>query len=377
MITVQRQRTLYRDERFHAAFPSIVRFSDDALLLAFRRARSGLWLISRQRRDALENQRRMDHMDCRSQLLLMELDGDGHPNGAALDGVPIDPEAADQDPSLIVLPEDQVLLLSFSWYPLPSDVSGEFVGREPPGERELGCRYLPWGSHSSLRTRDAGRWLAHHRYLDPGGGPGGLLGAERQRRYVGPIRGRPAMVDDEVLVAAYGQVLGGCELYASRDAGGSWQWRGTIATNVADETAFQEPALCEDGNGGLICFMRTAGAGGRLATCRSSDGVKWDQVRLHEVYGQPFHPLPLADGRILLCYGFRGKPYGVRVRLLEHALAEPALAQEVVLRADGLGPDLGYPWAVQLRDGRVLVVYYWTDADGVRSIQGCWLKLAA
>lgn len=49
MLKVLNHRVLYREKRFYAAFPSIVRFSDNNLLLAFRRARDGLWLLSEEK----------------------------------------------------------------------------------------------------------------------------------------------------------------------------------------------------------------------------------------------------------------------------------------------------------------------------------------
>jgi hypothetical protein len=47
---------------------------------------------------------------------------------------------------------------------------------------------------------------------------------------------------------------------------------------------------------------------------------------------------------------------------------------EIILRDDGLGTDLGYPWATRLPDGRVLVTYYISGADGVRHIAGTILE---
>ena len=65
----------------------------------------------------------------------------------------------------------------------------------------------------------------------------------------------------------------------------------------------------------------------------------------------------------------------IRARLLADAGADPDDAAEIVIRDDGLCADIGYPWGVQLRDGRILLAYYWTDADGVRHIVGSWLEL--
>ena len=47
--------------------------------------------------------------------------------------------------------------------------------------------------------------------------------------------------------------------------------------------------------------------------------------------------------------------------------------REVVIRSDSIDGDCGYPWAVQLEDGRVLVVYYYVHPDGVRGIEATTL----
>jgi hypothetical protein len=121
--------------------------------------------------------------------------------------------------------------------------------------------------------------------------------------------------------------------------------------------------------------MRTAGAGGRLARARSTDGRDWSPAQLHQLIGHPFHPLPLADGRLLLSYGYRAEPFGIRLRLLDRPGDNPDDYPEIIVRDDGLCADLGYPWAVQLADGRVLLCYYLTDAEGIRHIAGTWLEL--
>ena len=61
--------------------------------------------------------------------------------------------------------------------------------------------------------------------------------------------------------------------------------------------------------------------------------------------------------------------------LIADPLTNPDEVEEVVIREDGLCPDIGYPWGVELRDGRVLLCYYWTDAEGIRHIVGTWLEL--
>lgn len=370
-----KHKVIYRERRFHAAFPSIVRFSDGNLVLAFRRARDGGWLIPEEKRRELDPLARMDHLDSRSHIVLLELDTEGENQIAAPEMLPVDPEAGDQDPSLLVLPDDCLFVTSFSWYPLPADAVPHVPGRPAQDDDTPGCRYISWGSHCSLRSRKNGKWLRHHAYIEPEGLEGKAVDPDGSKLVWGGVRGRPLGRQNEILLALYGGEERRSVLLASADQGANWSFRGLIARDPTGKVAYQEPALCEDGRGGLVCFMRTAGADGRLATSRSQDGACWSKPVLHNLIGHPFHPLPLSDGRLLLTYGYRRQPYGVRARLLNTPSDDPDGFPEIILRDDGLCSDLGYPWGVQLVDGRVLVVYYLTDQQGLRHIAGTWLIL--
>ena len=48
-------------------------------------------------------------------------------------------------------------------------------------------------------------------------------------------------------------------------------------------------------------------------------------------------------------------------------------APESIIAADGNSPDCGYPWSVELNDGRVLVVYWHHYPDNHRGIEGAIL----
>lgn len=375
MLRPVHEAVLYRDRRFHAAFPSLVRLEDDRLLLAFRRARDAFWLVPPDQRAGLDPLNCFDHIDSRSHVCLVSLDAQGRPHAGTPDMLPMDPEAGDQDASLLLLPENRLLLASFSWYPLPAGVAPSLPGRRPPGETGMGCRFLFWGSHASLLDVNSGHWLHHHSYLLPDGGYGRQLMDEPYKGLVDASRGQALLRDGQIWLPVYGGAAEGAALFVSSDLGRSWGLKGIIARDPQQGISYQEPALALDGQGGVRAFMRTAGADGRLATTSSSDGIHWTEPRLHRLVGHPFHPLALPDGRLLLTYGYREPPYGIRARLLDGPNADPDDFPEYVLRDDGLSPDLGYPWAVQLADGRVLVVYYLTDAQGLRQIAGSWLEI--
>jgi hypothetical protein len=368
------QRVLYRDQRFHAAFPSILRLEDGHLLLAFRRARDAFWLVPEAKRAKLNPLNHYDHIDSRSHVWLQYLDNQGHPLDRQMQ-LPMDPEAGDQDASLLLLPGNRVFLASFAWYPLPAGVTAHLPGCRPPGDEGMGCRFLFWGSHASLLDSESNQWLHHHSYLQPDAGYGSVLMDSPYKGIVGASRGQALLRDGQIWLPVYGGPTEGAALFGSQDEGRSWQFRSIIACDPEARISYQEPALCLDKQGKLHAFMRTAGADGRLATSSSSDGLNWTVPKLHQLVGHPFHPLKLADGRVLLSYGYREPPFGIRARLLDDASSDPDGFPEIVLREDGLSPDLGYPWAAQLADGRVLVVYYLTDQQGIRQIAANWLEI--
>ena len=45
------------------------------------------------------------------------------------------------------------------------------------------------------------------------------------------------------------------------------------------------------------------------------------------------------------------------------------MENEVVLRDDGFGRDVGYPSSEQLDDGSILTVYYWYGEDNIRHVE--------
>jgi len=78
---------------------------------------------------------------------------------------------------------------------------------------------------------------------------------------------------------------------------------------------------------------------------------------------------------VLLVYGYRHQPFGVRARVLDPECENVTGAPEIILRDDGGNGDLGYPWVTLLTKKRALVVYYFNKADGLRHIAGTILAL--
>ena len=113
------------------------------------------------------------------------------------------------------------------------------------------------------------------------------------------------------------------------------------------------------------------------AVRRSDDSKKWIEVFRSNDDGKTWNldnvPVPdngegnppsmirLADGRICLTYGVRAPPFRVCAKLSSDR--GKTWSDEIVLRDNGGGRDVGYPRSVQRLDGEVVTVYYFWDTQ--------------
>ncbi|MEM9017820.1 MAG: sialidase family protein [Verrucomicrobiota bacterium] len=155
----------------------------------------------------------------------------------------------------------------------------------------------------------------------------------------------------------------------SDDDGITWQWLSEIPTREGDEfAAYHElhAVECEDGT--IIAQIRNhneTNKGETLQT-RSTDGGKtWSVPRSIGVWGLPSHLLKLSDGRLLMSYGYRRRPYGNHVRISEDNGG--TWSDPITISSDGAGSDLGYPSTVELGDSSFVTVWYEKPADSEKA----------
>ena len=160
----------------------------------------------------------------------------------------------------------------------------------------------------------------------------------------------------------------------SRDGGETWEYGGRIAQ---DEVAhFSEPAIHLTPSGRILVLFRChPGRPGQppfLAEVYSDDGGQtWSPWRQTTMQGCPGHLLGLKDGRIFATVGTRWPgQQGCLARVLDPEASDLDRAPDLVIRSDSRDSDCGYPWSVELQDGRVLVVYYYVYQDGLCGIEG-------
>ncbi|HEY3939960.1 MAG TPA: sialidase family protein [Bryobacteraceae bacterium] len=76
-------------------------------------------------------------------------------------------------------------------------------------------------------------------------------------------------------------------------------------------------------------------------------------------HGNPPCLVKLKDGRLVITYGFRSAPYGIRARISNDQ--GKTWGEDRLLRTDGGTWDLGYTRTVQRPDGKMVTVYYFND----------------
>ncbi len=137
-----------------------------------------------------------------------------------------------------------------------------------------------------------------------------------------------------------------------------------------EQLRFTEETLVHETSGGALWMLtRVEGGDDHLWQGVSQDGGRTWRARKTGVKGHPPSGLvALRDGRLVLSYGYRHPPYGIRAVISADEGLTWDTDNVVVLRNDGAGYDLGYPRSMQLEDGAILTVYYFTDDEKITHI---------
>ena len=355
--------TIYADARFHNAFPSIVRRPDGELVVAFRRAPDRLRL----------GDEKYTHTDPNSYLMLVRSKDSGRTWTKEPQLLYAHPFGGSQDPCMVQLRDNSILCASYGWAWMPAPALAKL--KQPISVNRGNFVFL--GGYL-LRSVDGGNsW-------QPPIIPPRCQGDERVDIFGEPIgaHNRGAMCEgaDGRLYWVVSMLPPGANthtethLMISEDKGTTWNYACPVAQDA--KVTFNETSLYETPKGDLVAFLRTAGIDDHACIARSKDHGKtfqpWEDLGFQ---GHPFHALRLPDNRVLLVYGYRHPPFGIRARVLDAECTNVATAPEIILRADGGGVDLGYPWATMVSKDRALVVYYFNKADGPRTIEGTVLEI--
>ncbi len=354
---------IYKDSLFYSAFPSVVKRPDGEILVAFRR---------------LFGQQGISHTDPNSYVVMVR-SRDGETWTKEPELIFAHPLGGSQDPCLLQLNDGTLICTSYVWSLIRPDADSILNRKITLVQGEA--------KHSPAFTFMGG-------YL--------VRSADGGEKWNGPIY--PASVPANIQVNAWGEPLPAYNrgalyegkngriywavaakdsdspsktsvyLMTSNDKGLSWNYSAPIA--IDKKISFNETSIMGTPKGDLVAFLRTADMPNEYSCiARSTDGGKSFQWQSLGFYGYPLHALKLPDNRVLLTYGYRHKPYGIRARILNPECTDFALAPEFVVRDDGGSGDLGYSWSEMLDQNRVLVVYYFNHNNGTRYIAGTIIEI--
>ncbi|OGV71029.1 MAG: hypothetical protein A3K19_03115 [Lentisphaerae bacterium RIFOXYB12_FULL_65_16] len=163
-----------------------------------------------------------------------------------------------------------------------------------------------------------------------------------------------------------------CDSYVVRTKDGKTydvvraMWDPTRKEDVTEENVLH---VMNDGNVWMMARIGVSSGDDFMWQAFSEDGgTTWRTVKTAIKGHPPSGLIRLQDGRLLLTYGYRHVPFGIRAVLSDDDGRTWRTDQVQVLRTDGDNFDLGYPHSVQLRDGMIVTVYYFVTADFITHI---------
>ena len=156
------------------------------------------------------------------------------------------------------------------------------------------------------------------------------------------------------------------------EPGGEFQYRGSIGDVLMEDGS---PYLCCEPHaiclpdGRLLVHIRVqnhyAGAHSTpyfaLWQAESTDGGRTftapHPISQDPQLGAPPHLLLLQDGTLICTCGLRAEPFGIRA-LISRDLGRTWSKPFLLYDNESISLDLGYPASVELKDGRILTVFY-------------------
>ena len=158
-----------------------------------------------------------------------------------------------------------------------------------------------------------------------------------------------------------GSDLDAAVLIRSTDKGNTWELYSTITTWKGGEEGaltFGLPSVVAYANERFAAVGWTVATSGTLVTTSDDGGKTWESVRPVETHGACMHLCLTSKGTTLMSYGYREEPFGIRVLPSYDQGRTWDMRLAAALRSDGAMRDLGYPWTIELPDGKLFCVYY-------------------
>ena len=194
-----------------------------------------------------------------------------------------------------------------------------------------------------------------------------------------PVR----LQDGTLIIPTYGRAVSlattSSVVHRSEDGGKTWSVPLVMAEGQVETRRYAEPALVELEPGHLRGLHRSENVKVGKPRCfwtnESFDGGQtWtDPVHTGIVSGACPRLLQLYDGRLLLTFGRRVEPFGIRAMLSADGGQSWGATAWVVRKTPD--SDQGYTSSIELADGRIFTTSYAKNTAGVTGIVGTYWRL--
>lgn len=359
--------TIYKDSSSYVAFPSVTRLENGEILVSFREAS--------QFSADIASSGGHTHLDTQTHVCLVRSTDNGETWDPSTKTVVYD-EGLDTGVALTALSDGVIVAALYNmWQLVPRERRQEIEGPIFRHSSDLNLIGRPLGC-ATRRSYDGGHtWSDELQWAKFDAAVGSIYDS----------RTGVAELPDGTLIwlVCDGDMMRSERVWLvhSWDRGDTWSDPRLVAADPAGDRAyygtisFAEPHLLSLGDGRVIAMLRTepsdSPAEGRMYQTMSRDwGMTWRPFTRTPIWGHPPHLLHLQSGAILCTYGHRRPPFGIRACLSHDDGETWDVQNEIILRDDGLGVDLGYPYSIQLPDGNILTVYYIYGEDSIRHIAG-------
>ncbi|MDH7602889.1 MAG: sialidase family protein [Armatimonadota bacterium] len=253
------------------------------------------------------------------------------------------------DPSLTTLRDGTIILTVFTT-PCPRDPEG--WGDQALPVRGNDYYYVPTERHILVcRSRDHGyTWEGPFQVPFKMAGVFGAVVELEAGSILMPITARIEEPNKEAAL-----------LIRSEDQGRTWSFYSTITTwTGGDQEAltFGLPSVVAYDKEHFLAVGWTVAVSGTLVTHSFDGGKTWEPVQPVDTRGSCMHLCVTSRGTTLMSYGYREKPFGIRVLPSYDQGRTWDIRKAAALRSDGAMRDLGYPWTIELPNGKLFCVYY-------------------
>lgn len=236
----------------------------------------------------------------------------------------------------------------------PERLLQKVFGKKWPAEYER-WKSAELSATQQDRKDDIGYWLIRStdggmtwspRYKAPGYCPHGPVSLKDGRVFYAAADGKKAAA------------------WVSGDDGLTWEHLADLPTRAGELHSI------EAGDGTLIVHVRdkvatAKGTVQRTLQTESKDGGKtWSPARF-VAHGYPSHLARLKDDTLLMTYGSRVAPFGIRAKISRDNGA--SWSEEFFITTDAPTWDHGYPSTAQLPDGSLISVWYEAPQDSHRA----------